>query len=54
MLYNESKREFHLVFNGKNNTRTNNVVTILPSRCVGPCLAEVKEEAMENRTRYWS
>jgi hypothetical protein len=40
--------------NGKNNTRTNELVTFKAHRCDGPCNEDVAVVATENRTRYWS
>jgi len=53
--YNETdKRQFHMVFTGKNVTTENRLIKLTGHRCNGSCLEEIEEVQTENRTRYWS
>ena len=52
-LYNDTSiRELHVVFNGKDLTRTKLVIT--GERCVGPCIKAINTTPIENTTRRWS
>ena len=54
-MHNETVRRFQIVINGKNNSLLENRnIKIVGSRCVGPCMEDIKIVATEGSKRYWS
>jgi hypothetical protein len=52
VVYNETIKEVHIVFNGKNKSRSH--IELVGSRCIGPCLPTINETEVESEYRRWS